>query len=48
VSVKLSELLERIQTQLCYEYPDEEQREYELEHMTVKRLLEMLAYMGDD
>lgn len=41
-------LLERIETQLGFEYHDHERVEYELENMTVKRLLEMLAYLDDE
>jgi hypothetical protein len=44
----LSKLSERIRTQLAAEYPSPYDREYALEHLTVKQLLEMLEYMGDD
>ena len=44
----LSKLSERIRTQLGREYLDPYDREYALEHLTVKQLLEMLEYMGDD
>ena len=44
----LSKLSERIRTHLAAEHPSPYDREYALEHLTVKQLLEMLEYMGDD
>lgn len=43
----LQSLLKRVETQLGFEYHEPERVEYELENMTVRRLLEMLAYMMD-
>lgn len=45
---KLSNLLQRIETQLGYEYHDPLTREYVLENMTVKELLTRLESMGDE
>lgn len=44
----LSKLKERIQTQLAYEYHDEDRQRHEFENLTVARLLEMLEYMGQE
>ena len=44
----LSKLSARIRTQLGKEYPSPYDREYALEHLTVKQLLEMLEEMGDE
>ena len=44
----LSKLAARIRAQLGKEYPSPYDREYALEHLTVKQFLEMLEYMGDE
>jgi hypothetical protein len=47
----LSKLAGRIRAQLAAEYPSTHEayeREYALEHLTVKQLLEMLEEMGDE
>ena len=44
----LSKLAGRIRAQLEKEYPNPYDREYALLDMSVKKLLEMLEYMGDD
>ncbi len=43
--MKLSELENRIRTQLAFEYHDVERQEEEFQALTVPRLLEMLSYM---
>ena len=44
----LSKLSARIRTQLEKEYPNQYDREYAFHDMTVKQLLEMLEYMGEE
>jgi hypothetical protein len=44
----LSKLAARIRAQLEKEYPSPYDREYAFHEMTVKQLLEMLEYMGDE
>jgi hypothetical protein len=44
----LSKLAARIRAQLEKEYPNPHDREYAFHDMTVKQLLEMLEYMGDE
>ena len=44
----LSKLAARIRAQLEKEYPNQYDREYAFHDMTVKQLLEMLEYMGEE